>query len=71
MESEAVITAKENSPLPETILPRSGWNPRRCIKQDSEPNTLPRSYSGPVFCFYAIDVLLEMVSVKAILREGC
>ena len=27
------------------ILPRGGSNPRRCIKQDSEPNTLPTSYS--------------------------
>ena len=26
-------------------LLRGGSNPRRCIKQDSEPNTLPTSYS--------------------------
>ena len=26
---------------------RGGSKPRRCIKQDSEPNTLPMSYSGP------------------------
>ena len=30
----------------EKILPRGGLNPPRCIKQDSEPNTLPMSYSG-------------------------
>ena len=29
------------------ILPRGGSNPRRCIQQDSEPNTPPTSYSGP------------------------
>ena len=26
---------------------RGGPNPGRCIKQDSQPNTLPTSYSGP------------------------
>ena len=29
------------------ILLRGGWNPRRCIKQDSEPNTLPTELSRP------------------------
>ena len=29
------------------ILLKGGSSPRRCIKQDSEPNTLPTSYSGP------------------------
>ena len=29
------------------ILPREGSNTRRCVKRDSEPNTLPPSYSGP------------------------
>ena len=45
MQSEPMLTPWEKSPLPENILPRGGWNPRRCIKQDSEPNTLPTSYS--------------------------
>ena len=31
----------------EKNLLRGGSNPRRCIKQDSEPNTPPTSYSGP------------------------
>ena len=31
------------------IHSRGGSNPRHCIKQDSEPNTLPTSYSGPKF----------------------
>ena len=26
---------------------RGGWNPWHCVKQDSEPNTLPMSYPGP------------------------
>ena len=29
------------------VLPRGGSNPRRCIKQDSEPNTLPTSCFCP------------------------
>ena len=31
----------------EKIILRGGSNPRRCVKQDGEPNTLPTSYSGP------------------------
>ena len=61
MESDPMFTPREKSPLAEKknlprrgwnprrcILPRRGWNPRRCIKQNSEPNTLPTSYSGPI-----------------------
>ena len=47
MESEAMLASRKKSPLPEKILPRGRWNPWRCIKQDSEPNTQPVSYSGP------------------------
>ena len=48
MESETHVKSKgKKSPLPEKILPRGGWNPRHCIKQDSKPNTLPTSDSGP------------------------
>ena len=47
MESEPMITPREKSPLLEKILVRGGSNPWRCIKQDSEPNTLPISYLGP------------------------
>ena len=38
-----------NGRIPSTgnMIPRGGSNPRRCIKQDSQPNTLPASYSGP------------------------
>ena len=38
---------KGKIPSTKKILPREGSNPRRCIKQDSEPNTLPTSYSAP------------------------
>ena len=34
------------NPLYQKILPRGGSNLRHCIKQDSEPNTLPMSYSA-------------------------
>ena len=30
------------------ILVRGGWNQRRCIKQDSEPNTLPAELFRPL-----------------------
>ena len=37
----------EKKPSIGKVVLRGGWNPRRCIKQDSESNTLPTSYSGP------------------------
>ena len=42
-----MLTPREQSPLPEKNLLRGGSNPRRCITQDSELNTLPTSCSGP------------------------
>ena len=47
MESEPTFTPRAKFPQPSKILLRGGWNPRRCIKHDSEPNTLPTSYSDP------------------------
>ena len=41
------VNSKGKIPSIGTIAFRGGSNPRRCIKQDSEPNTLPTSYSGP------------------------
>ena len=41
------VNSKGQIPSIRKILPRGGLNPQRCIKQDSEPNTLPTSYSGP------------------------
>ena len=48
MESEPMLTPREKSPIPKKKFLRGGSNPRRCIKQDSESNTLPTSYSGPL-----------------------
>ena len=48
MESEPMLTPREKTPFyRKKILPRGGSNLQHCIKQDSEPNTLPTSYSGP------------------------
>ena len=49
MESEPMLTPREKSPLPEKkkIFLRGGSNPRRCITQDSEPNTLPTELLRP------------------------
>ena len=51
IESEPMLTPNEKSPLPEK-------SPQRRIEpmtlQDSEPNTLPTSYSGPLAARYAI-----------------
>ena len=41
------VNFKGKIPSTRMILHRGGWNPWRCIKQDSQPNTLPFSYSGP------------------------
>ena len=50
MESEPMLTPKEKIPSTGKILPRGVSNPRLYIKQDSEPNSLPTSYSGPYHC---------------------
>ena len=49
------VNFKGKIPSAGKILPSGGSNPRRCIKQDSEPNTLPTDYSGPV----GIDLLFS------------
>ena len=41
------VNSKGKIPSTGNILPRGGLNPRRCIKQESKPNTLPTSYSAP------------------------
>ena len=43
------VISKGKIPSTGKILFREGSNPRRCIKQDSKPNTLPTSHSGPPF----------------------
>ena len=47
MESEPMLSPREIYPLQQKNFCRGGVNPQRCTKQDSEPNTLPMSYSGP------------------------
>ena len=59
MESEPMLTPREKSPLPEKILLERGSNPRRCIKQDSEPNTLP--HPSPPKEVLRDDVILRAV----------
>ena len=46
MESEPMLTPRAKIPSTRKILPRGGSNPRRCIKQGSDPDTLPTSYFG-------------------------
>ena len=45
MESEPMLIPTEKNPF--YRRPRGGWNPRRCIRQDSEPNTLPTELFRP------------------------
>ena len=64
--------------------PRGGRNPRRCIKQDSEPNTLPTSYSGPqrrkepttwlflILFFISISIILMTITPRITqIRSHC
>ena len=44
----AHVNSKGKIPSTGKILLRGGSNPYRCIKQDSEPTTLPTSYSSPL-----------------------
>ena len=45
------VHSKGKIPSTGKILLRGGSNPRRYIKQDSEPETLPTSYSGLILRF--------------------
>ena len=42
-----LVNCKGKIPSTGKNLLRGGLNPQRCIKEDSEPNTLPMSYLGP------------------------
>ena len=42
------VNSKGKIPFTRKIFLGGGLNPRRCIMQDSEPNTLPTSCSGPL-----------------------
>ena len=52
-----MLTPRGKSSLPQKIIFREGSNSRRCIKQDSEPNTLPsvRSRSRVLACTATAD----------------
>ena len=54
--NQPMLTPREISPLPEKILLKGGWNPRPCIKQDSEPSTIATSYSGPLWILWLIEL---------------
>ena len=45
MESEPMLAPREKHPLYRRL--RGGSNSRRCIRQDSEPSTLPTELSWP------------------------
>ena len=57
MESEPMLTPREKSPLREKFSSKGGSYPRRCIKQDSEPNTLPTELFRPLQHFQLHDFL--------------
>ena len=42
------VNSKGKSPSTGNFLPRGGSNPRRCIKQDSEPDALPTELFRPL-----------------------
>ena len=47
MESEPMLTPREKFPLPEIFSSEEDRTHDTASRSDSEPNTLPRSYSGP------------------------
>ena len=49
MESEPMLTPRDEIPSTAKNLLRGGSNTQCCIKQDSQPNTQPMSYSGPLY----------------------
>ena len=59
------VNSKGKIPSTGKVVLSGGSYPRRCIKQDSEPNTLPVSYSGPqlarLICNFYIRVTARAV----------
>ena len=43
---------------------RGGSNPQRCIKQDSEPNTLPTELFRPLMIVLKVIVMIMMLMAK-------
>ena len=56
------VNSKGKIPSTRKILPRGGWNPQHYIKQDSEPNTLPVRYSGPL----GLDLKLHLLVCSSV-----
>ena len=54
-----------NGKIPSTgnIFPRGVSNPRRRIKQDNEPNTLPTNYSGPQAGLESLDPHVSIAGI--------
>ena len=51
------------------ILPRGGWNPQHCLKQDSEPNTLPTEpFGSPKMGFSRGSTALEADAIQPLRR---
>ena len=79
---QTYVISKGEIPSTSKILPRGGSNPQCCIKQDSEPNTLPMSYSSPetkrvfgmthgAFPGHCLAVLLWSCSPSLVSSLGC
>ena len=66
MKSEPMLTPKEKSPLPKAD---GRVEIRRCIRQDSEPNTLPTELLRPPeeFCLL---VAYRPSNMRVYLRDG-
>ena len=62
------VNSREKSPLPEKKnLLRGESTPRRCIKQDSWPNTLPKSYSGP---HWGVPICMTRLGKRPVAKAG-
>ena len=61
MESKPMLAPKKKIFSTEKNLLKEGSNPLPCITQDSEPNTLPTSYSGPLSCVCVVLLLLLLL----------
>ena len=54
----------------EKIPLRGGWNPRRCIKHDSQSHTLSKGYSG-LFTCHSLCLLLEYSGTRETIPVVC
>ena len=61
------VNSKRKMPSTGKNLPRGVSNPRHCIKQDSEPNTLPTSYSDPLISGARLSIELDVLSPRSLI----